>query len=39
MRVLVPAETKAGEKRVALVPDIISKLTRAGLKVVVESGA
>lgn len=39
MRVLVPAETKAGEKRVALVPDIISKLTRAGLTVSVESGA
>jgi len=28
-----------GEKRVALVPDIISKLTRAGLDVVIESGA
>ena len=39
MRVLVPAETKAGEKRVALVPDIISKLTRAGLTVAVQSGA
>jgi len=39
MRILVPAETKAGEKRVALVPDIISKLTRAGLTVAVQSGA
>ncbi len=39
MRVLVPAEVKAGEKRVALLPDIISKLTRAGLSVTVQSGA
>ena len=31
MRVVVPAESKAGEKRVALLPDIISKLTKAGL--------
>ena len=33
MRVVVPAESKAGEKRVALLPDIISKLTKAGLSV------
>ncbi len=39
MRVIVPAEIKDGEKRVALVPDIISKLTRAGLTVGIESGA
>lgn len=39
MRVAVPKETKDGEKRVALVPDIISKLTKAGLEVVIESGA
>lgn len=39
MRVIVPKEIKSGEKRVALVPDIISKLTRAGLTVAVESGA
>ena len=39
MRVIVPAETKAGEKRVALLPDIISKLTRAGLTVTIQSGA
>ena len=39
MRVVVPAESKAGEKRVALVPDIISKLTRAGLSVGIQSGA
>ena len=39
MRVVVVAESKSGEKRVALLPDIISKLTRAGLVVAVESGA
>lgn len=39
MRVLVTAEVKTGEKRVALLPDIISKLTRAGLTVTVQSGA
>jgi NAD(P) transhydrogenase subunit alpha len=39
VRVIVPAESKAGEKRVALVPDIISKLTRAGLTVAIQSGA
>lgn len=39
MRVVVPAETEAGEKRVALLPDIISKLTKAGLEVVIQAGA
>lgn len=39
MRISVPKETRSGENRVALVPDIISKLTRAGLDVVIESGA
>ena len=39
MRVAVPLERKEGEKRVALVPDIISKLTRLGYEVVIESGA
>lgn len=39
MRVIVPAESKSGEKRVALLPDIISKLTRAGLTVAIQSGA
>ena len=28
MRIAVPKEVKSGEKRVALVPDIISKLTK-----------
>ena len=39
MRVAVPLEIKAGEKRVALVPDIINKLTRLGYEVAIESGA
>jgi NAD(P) transhydrogenase subunit alpha len=37
MRVAVPTEIRSGEKRVALVPDIINKLTRLGLDVVIES--
>ena len=39
MRVAVPLERKEGEKRVALVPDIINKLTRLGYEVVIESSA
>ena len=39
MLIAVPREIKPGEKRVALVPDIISKLTKAGLNVVIESNA
>lgn len=39
MRVAVPLEITVGEKRVALVPDIINKLTRLGLEVAIESGA
>ena len=39
MRVAVPMEIREGEKRVALVPDVISKLTRLGYEVVIESGA
>ncbi|MBM3731360.1 MAG: Re/Si-specific NAD(P)(+) transhydrogenase subunit alpha [Actinobacteria bacterium] len=39
MRISVPKEIKPGEKRVALVPDIISKLTKLGHEVFIESGA
>ncbi|CAB4543699.1 unannotated protein [freshwater metagenome] len=39
MLVAVPKEIRDGEKRVALVPDIINKLTRLGLEVLIESGA
>jgi H+-translocating NAD(P) transhydrogenase subunit alpha len=38
MLIAVPAETHANEKRVALVPDAIKKLTRAGFEVQVEGG-
>src|ERR1019366_5276215 len=39
MHLAVPKEIRPGEKRVALVPDIISKLIKAGLEVTIESGA
>ena len=39
MLIAVPKEIRDGELRVALVPDIISKLTRLGLDVAIESGA
>ncbi|MBA2360708.1 MAG: Re/Si-specific NAD(P)(+) transhydrogenase subunit alpha [Actinobacteria bacterium] len=39
MRVAVPKETTAGERRVALVPDIVKRLTAAGFDIVVERGA
>jgi NAD(P) transhydrogenase subunit alpha len=39
MRIGVPKETAAGERRVALVPEVISKLKAKGLEVVVQSGA
>ncbi len=35
----VPTETAAGEKRVATVPDVVSKLTKLGFSVAVQSGA
>jgi NAD(P) transhydrogenase subunit alpha len=35
----VPKETVPGERRVALVPDLVPKLTKAGLEVLVQSGA
>jgi len=38
MQIVVPAETRANERRVALIPDSVKKLTRAGLLVSVESG-
>jgi NAD(P) transhydrogenase subunit alpha len=39
MRIAVPKEIREGERRVALVPDIINKLTRLGYDVSIESGA
>ena len=35
----VPRETARGERRVALVPEIVGRLVAAGFGVVVESGA
>src|SRR5207344_1025918 len=39
MRIGVPRETAVGERRVALVPEIVEKLVPGGLEVVVEPGA
>ncbi len=39
MRIGVPKETAAGERRVALVPEVVAKLQAKGLEVVVQSGA
>jgi len=39
MRIGVPKETAVGEHRVALVPEVVSKLKAKGLDVVVQSGA
>lgn len=39
MIVGVPRETYPGERRVALVPSVVPSLTKAGLEVVIESGA
>jgi len=35
----VPSETADGERRVALVPDVVRKLTGRGLRILVEAGA
>jgi NAD(P) transhydrogenase subunit alpha len=39
MRIGVPKETAAGEHRVALVPEVVSKLKAKGLDVLVQAGA
>ena len=39
MKVAIPKETAAGERRVALVPDTAAKLIGAGLQVSIQSGA
>nr|MTA00911.1 NAD(P)(+) transhydrogenase (Re/Si-specific) subunit alpha [Actinomycetota bacterium] len=39
LKVVIPAEKRAGEARVATVPDVVGKLVRAGVSVEVESGA
>ena len=35
----VPKETAAGERRVSLVPEVVARLTKQGMTVVVEAGA
>ena len=39
MQIAVPSETHANERRVALIPDAVKKLVRAGFDVVIEAGA
>src|SRR5262245_13892108 len=39
MIVGVPKETVPGERRVALVPDLVARLTKAGLQALVQAGA
>src|SRR5947207_2767567 len=39
MRIGVPRETAAGERRVALVPEVVGKLVPAGFDVLVQRGA
>src|SRR5437868_807377 len=39
MKIGIPRETTAGEQRVAMVPDLIAKLVKAGLQVVLQTGA
>src|SRR6266566_2334163 len=39
MKIGVPKETAANERRVALTPDVAGRLVKAGLPVVVERGA
>jgi NAD(P) transhydrogenase subunit alpha len=39
MRLAVPRESVAGERRVAVVPEVLSRLQAAGIDVTIESGA
>src|SRR5262252_6702890 len=39
MRIGVTKETAPGERRVALVPDVVSRLTGSGFEILVERGA
>jgi NAD(P) transhydrogenase subunit alpha len=39
MKIAVAKEVRCGERRVALVPEVVSRLVQAGLKVEVEAGA
>ena len=39
MKIVIPAETRAGEKRVAMMPSVVRKFTQLGFDVAVQSGA
>jgi NAD(P) transhydrogenase subunit alpha len=39
VKLAVPTETRPGERRVALVPDVVKKLVAAGWEVTIQSGA
>jgi NAD(P) transhydrogenase subunit alpha len=39
VKVVVPAETREHERRVAIVPEAVPRIVRAGLEVIVEAGA
>jgi NAD(P) transhydrogenase subunit alpha len=39
MRVVIPKEISAGEKRVAVTPDVVEKIIKLGFGVIVQSGA
>jgi NAD(P) transhydrogenase subunit alpha len=39
MNVSVPKETASGERRVALVPEVVGRLAKAGIEVTIEPGA
>ena len=39
MKIVVPAETKPGERRVAMMPSVVRKFTQLGFDVAVQSGA
>lgn len=39
IRIAVPKETVAGERRVAMVPDVAEKFTKAGVQVIMQRGA
>ena len=39
MRIAVPRETASGERRVALVPEVVSKLAAGGFQIAVQRGA
>lgn len=39
MKIAIPKETEVGERRVAMSPDVVARLTKQGIEVLVEAGA